>query len=419
MAGIVAVYEDSGFRNLLPLTYWHAVYELRCGQQSLLDRIIRHYNDCSLVLYCRPELADVLRSRYNVPVNTPPDQLGDNVLYINGRVLLDGPLPEIPPDGRLGNDHTTYAWRTGTSDTTSHSPGKARAFYQDVGIPHGANMFNVSWQEPAPLIGYPWDLIRHNATQLTAYWQEYATGIEGIVSEGVHIVDRPNVHVGPGSVIKPGVVLDASEGPIYIGDDVKVEANAVIIGPSYIGDGTKVQAQALIRENCSIGSVCKVGGEIEDCILHSYSNKQHHGFLGHSYVGQWVNMGAGTTNSDLKNTYGQVRVQFGPRQIDTGEIFVGACIADHSKTGINVSLSTGAMMGFSSNVFVSSTPPKFIPSFAWLTDQDTATYDAEKGLAVAQRMMQRRKMEMSDAEKELFLAMPAIVREYEQTSADA
>ena len=171
--------------------------------------------------------------------------------------------------------------------------------------------------------------------------------------------------IGNETVIKPGVVIDASNGPVYIGKDVEVNANSVIEGPVCIGDNSLVKSFAAIKENVSTGKVCKLGGEIEDSVIMPYSNKQHSGFLGHAYLGSWVNLGADTNCSDLKNNYSSIKVNLNGKHIDTGHRFLGLIMGDHSKTGINTMFNTGTITGFSCNIFGSGFPDKFIPSFTW------------------------------------------------------
>ena len=145
----------------------------------------------------------------------------------------------------------------------------------------------------------------------------------------------------------------------------------------------------MIHAGTTIGPVCKVGGEIEASILHGYSNKQHDGFLGHSYVGTWVNIAADCINSDLKNTYGTVRVPINGRPVETGEMFVGMLVGDYSKLGINVSFPTGAVVGFCSSVFAAQSP-KFVPSFVWVDGDAWMSFDEDRGMEIVEKVMARR-----------------------------
>ncbi len=264
------------------------------------------------------------------------------------------------------------------------------------------------------MVCYPWDLVHLHARLLEADWN--SPGIEGRVCEGAYLLNESGIYIGQASVVKPCAVLDAEDGPIYIGRDVVISPNCTIQGPCSIDDGSLIQPGSSIREGTSVGPVCKVGGEVEESIIHGYSNKQHDGFLGHAYVGQWVNLGADTVNSDLKNTYGTVKVPVNGVEVDSGRMFVGLTVGDHSKTGINQAFSTGGVIGFGCNVATSSLAPKFVPSFTWLTDKGADPYDPQRCLAVAKKVMARRKIEMSPAEQKLFLALPQIAKQHEKAS---
>jgi len=255
------------------------------------------------------------------------------------------------------------------------------------------------------LVRYLWELVNNNGTWIEKDFHAIIPDgkkIRGNIYAGVHIIGKNKIYIAPGAVIKPGVVLDAEQGPIYIGKNVQIFPNAVIIGPAAIGENSWIKAGAQIYENTTIGPVCKVGGEVEESILQSYSNKQHSGFLGHSYLGSWVNLGADTNNSDLKNNYGSIKVTLNGKQIDTGLPFVGVTIGDHSKSAINTMFNTGTVVGVCSNVFGAGFPSKYVPSFAWGGAENTATYDVDKAISVAKLVMARRNVEMSNAEEKLF-----------------
>jgi UDP-N-acetylglucosamine diphosphorylase/glucosamine-1-phosphate N-acetyltransferase len=169
----------------------------------------------------------------------------------------------------------------------------------------------------------------------------------------------------------------------------------------------------VIREGTTIGPVCKVGGEIEASIIHGYSNKQHDGFLGHSYLGQWVNFGADTVTSDLKNTYGTIRVSINGTGVETGEQLVGSLIGDHAKTGIGTILPTGCVIGVLANLFTSGSVPKFVPSFSWISECGRESCRLEKVLQTARIVMGRRGVELSDAELYLLEQTALLAREVE------
>lgn len=265
------------------------------------------------------------------------------------------------------------------------------------------------------IIDYPWDLVAHNE-RLLVEERPNKHELRGTVENGAHLIRSERVTTGKGSRIMPGAVLDASEGPIVIEEQVTVSPLAIVQGPCFIGRNCFVHPGASIRHFCSIGPLCKLGGEIEATIFQGFSNKQHDGFLGHAWIGQWVNLGADTVNSDLKNTYGSVRVPINGAEIDSGRTFVGAFLADHAKTGIGQTFSTGSVVGFAASVATSAFPPKFIPSFSWMTDNGIEEYKLERCLAVAQKVMARREVTMTGAERTLFRSLPALCRSIEHNS---
>jgi UDP-N-acetylglucosamine diphosphorylase/glucosamine-1-phosphate N-acetyltransferase len=219
----------------------------------------------------------------------------------------------------------------------------------------------------------------------------------GVVHPGVHLIEPDSILFGEDCQVRPGVVLDASEGPIVLGSGVEVHSMSVVVGPCSLGPGTLVQPGTRLREGTSVGAFCKVGGEVEDSILLDLSNKQHDGFLGHAYVGQWVNLGADTNGSDLKNNYAPVRVDFGTRQIDTGETFVGPLLGDHVKTSINTMLNTGSVVGTGSNLFGADFPPRFVPPFAWGGADAMVEYRLDRALQTARAVLARREVEWTAA----------------------
>jgi len=242
---------------------------------------------------------------------------------------------------------------------------------------------------------YTWDLILASPHQIAADFAAAGrSGIEGIVEEPSAIRgSRDDVYIARGARVHPMVVLDAEHGPIYIEEDVEVHPFTRIEGPCCIGRKS-ILLGAKCREGNSIGPMCRVGGEIEESIIHGYSNKYHDGFLGHAYVGEWVNLGAFTTNSDLKNDYSSVEVMLdGHTPIDTGSTKVGALIGDHTKTSIGTLFNTGAYVGAMALIAATGKPlPKFIPSFAWfLEGVVTKGFGKNKLYQTAATAMGRRK----------------------------
>jgi UDP-N-acetylglucosamine diphosphorylase/glucosamine-1-phosphate N-acetyltransferase len=395
----MCIFEDSFTRRLLPLTYLRPVYDLRCGILTLREKLARAYPGSTVHLHVRGTLKDLVAQQHQgILVNRVE---GVRCLFLNGRVLASGALAKaVPPDGPDG------LFVMGETLVAARISGKALDAIRGK-LPDAvtASLFGSLPVTPVSVteIRYPWDLINHNGEEIRADFALIAPTpdkrVRGTVYPGAHLVSPGNIVVGEGSKIKPGVVLDAEGGPIFIGSQVTVFPNAVIEGPAFIGDRSLIKVGAKIYENTSIGEVCKVGGEVEASIIHAYSNKQHDGFLGHAYLGMWVNLGADTNNSDLKNNYGSVKLIIDGETVDSGSMFMGLVMGDHSKSSINSMFNTGTVVGVSSNVFGSGFPPKSIPSFAWGGAEGLSTYDLEKALEVARRVMGRRKMALSGAEE--------------------
>lgn len=413
----VVLFEDGGYAHLLPLTYWRATFELRCGCDQLIDKIRAAVEPADVSLAVRPELADVVAQRWSLNVNS---RVHEPALFVNGRLLAAAAAvhwPDAPGIGICGQEIVyVHADAELASELTPDIWLDAQRL--DACLQHHRSRHpRVTIELPRyGIIGWPWHLVRSNGPELARQWETGpGPGIMGRVYPGAHLLNERAIRIGEGSKIKPCAVLDAEDGPIVIGRNVTVNPQCTIQGPCYIGDGSLIQPGAVVREGTTIGPVCKVGGEIDNSIIHAYSNKQHDGFLGHSYLGEWINVAADCINSDLKNTYGEVCVPINGLSTPSGEIFVGLTMGDHSKAGINLSFATGSVVGFGCNVFVSHYPPKFVPSFSWYTDEGRDAYDAHRGIEVARKVMARRNIKMTQAEERLFLALPEIAQQHEHT----
>lgn len=254
--------------------------------------------------------------------------------------------------------------------------------------------------EGVHLIHAPWDIIKHfEATMRCAL---------AVRQKGLREV-RKNVFAGEGVMLSDAVVTRTDHGPIVVGEGTLCGSFVVLEGPLILGKRCLVRDQAVIARSV-IGDVCKVGGEIEDSIIDSHSNKQHHGYLGHSVVGSWVNLGAGTTTSDLKHTYGVVRVDRGAGKEETDLQFCGSFIGEGVKTAINTSLMSGSVLGL--NAFVFGTVRGFVPSFTSVTAHGGIEMPFEVALKMRERMMARRGIEFNGEARQVLSAI------YERTAAE-
>ena len=412
----VVIFEDAGYVNLLPLVYWRGVFDLKCGICSLKERIERVMGIEKPLLYVRDYLAECIAEKdYGSCMTTMNPQSHQSVLFVNGRALLMDAIPDAPANQvGLAADGKQIAWVR--ADAALAAKIDAAAFLDAARLERLLDGVQRC-RTPIRLMDWSWDLVNHNEAALEADWKTYGgPDHAGRICSGVHMLGQDHIAIGTRTVIKPCVTLDAENGPIMIDRDVTIRPNCTLEGPLYIGPGSLIQPGAVINEGVSIGPVCKVGGELEASIIHAYSNKQHDGFLGHSYIGQWVNLAADTINSDLKNTYGPVRVKVNGRDVDSGCMFVGLTMGDHSKTSVNTKFSTGCVIGFACSVFYSGFVTGFLPSFHWLTDQGRQRAIVEKTLDIAERVMARRKVTLTDAMSRLFVKIPALAGRYEYDS---
>lgn len=402
----VVLFEDAHYRDLLPLTWLRPAFELRCGRDRLIDKIRDHLGQRIVSVFSRPELRDVLADRFDLcePVE------GENWCFVNARLFVPGNVL-APPAGVAWRAQGTVLAATVAAD--QRDSASAETFLDQESHEKWASELHV---EPAPsnlrLIDRPWDLIVENEPELR---RQCSAGGEhaGDIHESAHLMNAGEITVAHGARVMPGCVLNAEDGPIHIDRDVLIKPNAVIEGPCYIGAGSVVSAGSVIHEATSIGPVCKVGGEIAASIFQGFANKRHDGFLGHSFIAEWVNIGADSVTSDLKNTYGAIRVKINGVNVETGQHFVGSFIGDHAKTGIGTILPTGCVIGVAANVFTQTGVPGFVPSFAWLTIDGMTEYQVDKAVRIARTVMSRRETYLSDAEARLLEYVAEAAREVE------
>ena len=350
-----------------PLVLSRPIWDLRIGMSSLGDKLIAKTGASDIACFVPDYMAEVHRETAECPVNDTSKLAGDDLLLVHGRVRASGFDVETTGPSQCGLDADgEVLWaRITPADLAKLNADSIDALLASVkeALPK-AEGETAAWN-------YTWELVLENPAQLTVDIRAAGrSGIEGSVEEprAIRGSDK-DIYVARGAVVHPLVVMDAEHGPIYIDEDAEIHPFTRIEGPCYIGKKS-ILLGAKCREGNSIGPMCRIGGEVEESIIHGYSNKYHDGFLGHAYVGEWVNLGALTTNSDLKNDYSNVGVSLdGGKAIDTCSTKVGALIGDHTKTSIGTLFNTGAYVGAMCLIAGTGKPlPKFIPSFAWFLE---------------------------------------------------
>ncbi|MHC4480308.1 MAG: putative sugar nucleotidyl transferase, partial [Planctomycetota bacterium] len=336
----IIVFEPPEFPLLYPLTYFRPVFELRCGALTLRQKVQEKFPDCELHLETRDALVEVSTATYGSGAVNSEERLrfDDDVLLVSGTAILSGPAADYSARETVATtEEGAFIWAYLRQDSL-----------EGLAVESARDLAWEAARRLAPRVGddilirYPWDLIWHNAAQIRADFRDaFGPATEGAVDERAAVYGpAENLFVGQGAEVEPWTFIDCREGPVIIGPGAVVHAYSSIEGPAFIGAEAEL-FRACIREGTSVGPVCRVGGEVEESIIHGYSNKYHTGFLGHSYVGEWVNLGALTVNSDLRNDYATVPVHIDGRSVDSGLMKVGAFIGDHTKTSIGTALNTG------------------------------------------------------------------------------
>lgn len=394
----ICLFEDDKYRNFLPLTYFKPIYDLRCGVLTLSEKANKYFGNENKILHTREYLENYLRDEYKNSMINKFDF--DKILFINGRLLLSKEIAELltvdDEDVLFFNNNEIAAARLSKKNTTALLENN-----KDT-INDFSHLNCKSTEIDAYLFEYPWHMIQKNGSEIINDIKLINPLRQKLQAPGIHLINENNIYIPEAVNIKPNVVLDASEGPIFIDEGVTIYPNTYIVGPAYIGNKSLVKSNTQIYKDTSIGPVCKVGGEIENSIIHSYSNKQHEGFLGHAYLGSWINIGASTNNSDLKNDYSNIKMIVDGKEINTGTNFMGLIMGDHSKCAINTMFNTGTVIGVSCNIYGSDFPPKFVPSFSWGGSGGLKEYHLRKAIEVAKIVKSRRNITMNISDLELF-----------------
>ena len=381
------LYDDAKARAFEPFALTRPVSELRAGAELIRLRWERVAGTSAYGFISAAHLSEFEESE------APPAVHGESTIpagsvIVNSRfapslaVKLDDSSPAFSSDGavcavRVARSIDMKPLADGTLSLESVAADASAA------TPIAGTWLNAVW-----------DLVGKLQEQLSADIPLIGSKLAGGAIENATVTGKHRVYCEIGARIEPFVVLDTSEGPILIRRGATVASFTRITGPCYIGEDTQVVGDSI--RGCSIGNVCKVRGEMSSTIMLGHSNKGHTGFVGNSYIGRWVNLGAGTTTSNLKNTYGPISLWTPEGMRDTGLQFLGGFIGDHAKLGIGSMLTTGCVVGAGANVFGAHMTPKHVPAFAWGEREPWTRNDFDKFCEVTERMMERRHCTLAD-----------------------
>jgi UDP-N-acetylglucosamine diphosphorylase/glucosamine-1-phosphate N-acetyltransferase len=398
----IAFFEDDGWRRLMPLCLLRPVFELCCGHGSVRERLRRRFASADCGALVREALAEAYQEEHpELAVNKLGWLREAPTRLVNGRWL--GPLSALASLA----DQAVGVVDDFPVSLTLH-PSEVDLVAAE-GVSAAVEML-AAVRRPQPLPGtlltYPWHVINHNRDWLvTDFRQRVSQPTKAAPVPHVAILGSDaDVFIHPSAEVDPFVAIDAREGPVWVDEQVRLQAFTRLEGPCFIGRGSQL-FRANVKAGTTIGPVCRVGGEIEECIFHGFANKYHDGFLGHAYVCPWVNLGALTTNSDLKNDYSSVKVVVSGEAVDSGSRKVGCFIGDHTKTAIGSFFNTGTSVGAMSLILpAGELLPKHIPPFSriWhgeLEALDEAGLDA--AIQTARIAMTRRGVDLTPAAERL------------------
>lgn len=406
----IVVFEDGAYENLLPMTYMRASFELRIGSKTFLENIVERLKPEKTILLARDYLRGVLGERY--PWARVDEEVLDEILVVNGLLYL-GDMEYRALEGLLvkENDKALFLGErlvaVKLSEKTLRREGLNIIYHPRL----LRKYVKTEYVNGLRLIEYPWHIINYFPQIIR---EEFPIGMgESFTIDGRVYVrgDESLLYLGENTVVEPSTVIDVRDGPVFIGSNVEIESSSRISGPAYIGDKSIVYGARI--ESSIIGEECRIGGEVAYSIIHGHSNKRHYGFLGHSYVGEWVNLGAGFTNSNLKNTYGEVRMNIGGEEVKTGNTFLGCFIGDHVRASIGTLVYTAKKIGIASHIhgiIIDDVPP--FTFYAKSLGLGLIELEIERVLKSVKKMMARRGAPLKPAEEDL------LRRIYEKTSIE-
>ena len=387
----IYVFEDQGFLDFFPISLTRAVFDIRFGQSTFLERIIKVFPEHSVSLIVRDDLKELISERYpKFDVN--PNHFEEG-LWVSGSVIWTRESAKL-----LSGENTAFMKNNKVVAAKLSSSNASRWFSN--GGPLKSKLTNVELKNiEVHQCNYLWDIIKFIKRTINDDSSEL---------NSINIADYPKTSlVNPDKIfiknakIMPGAMINAEKGSVIIADKAVISGQTYIEGPVFIGSSTLINPLTKIK-NSIIGKKCKIGGEVESSIIQGYTNKAHEGHLGDSFLGEWINLGAGTSNSNLKNNYNSVKVSLNENLIDTNRVHIGCFIGDHVKTAIGTLINTGTVIGTASMISTYGFSPVNLPPFSWFINRNSEKMDFEKFVLTADKVKRRRKKNFTSIEKKLY-----------------
>ena len=368
----IVFFEDEKAHNLEPLSINRPVFDLRYGSNSLLERMYQFFPKNSISLWVRDSIKNLTSELY--PSKNVNQIMNDNLIWLNARViwnrdLIEKVLSKPSQKYTLGDNLIAANLNLNQSNTWLEAKKNEAKVHPVVQCGGGID---------CKIIEYLWDLI-----------DLIPEAIKEAKSNFKNNVKYDNVH------------FNDSLGPVILSKNVQIEPFCYLEGPLFLGESTTIKSNSKIS-NSVIGPFCKIGGEVSGTIIQGFTNKSHYGFLGDSFVGEWVNLGAGTTNSNLKNNYKNVSVIINSQLINSNKLFLGSFIGDHTKTAIGTILNTGTNIGIGCNLLTKSFPSRNISSFSIINDDQIKRTTFKEFIEVAEKVKLRRNRLLLEQEKKYF-----------------
>ena len=385
------VFEDQRFSDFFPISSTRAVFDIRFGQSTFLERIIKIFPEHSVSLIVRDEFKELVSELHtNIAVN--PDNIEEG-LWISSSVVWTRESVELlsDKDTAFMKDDKLVAANLSSSDA---------ARWISNGGPLKSELESVEFKNiEVYQCNYLWDIIKFINQSINDDANELKP-VDKLDYPHTNLINPDKIFINNAKVM-PGALINAEKGPVIIDNNAVIYGQTYIEGPAFIGTDTVIKPFTKIVGSV-IGKKCKIGGEVESSVIQGYSNKVHDGHLGDSFLGEWVNLGAGTSNSNLKNNYSSVKISLNENLIDTNSLHIGCFIGDHVKTAIGTLINTGTIIGAASMISTYGFPPVNLPPFSWYFNRKKERMDFDKFVSTAQKSKSRRNKNFTTAEKRLY-----------------